>query len=168
MTHPTHFTSPKARLRLSPENPVLGRLDGAWWPRSDDLETELATILPIADERLHGVERVCYRLPDWTEAHRTAWFGRHRVHLDGYNFQAAATVRLVGPEATLVLAVVPAHTDPDVAEWEMDAALDRNERRSADELSHAAGPAGRARVAERAAASQWETDGGWEPVASAG
>ena len=38
-----HYTPPEntPRLRLKPKAPQSGYVDGAWWPRSDDLPAEL-------------------------------------------------------------------------------------------------------------------------------
>ena len=40
-------TTPKTRprLRLKPKAPTTGYVDGAWWPRSDDLAIELPDLL---------------------------------------------------------------------------------------------------------------------------
>lgn len=35
------FSSPSLRLSLAPTGPAPALLDGAWWPRSRDLESEL-------------------------------------------------------------------------------------------------------------------------------
>jgi hypothetical protein len=42
-----HQTPPihPPRLRLKPKAPQSGYVDGAWWPRSDDLSTELPDLL---------------------------------------------------------------------------------------------------------------------------
>ena len=41
LTPPEHTP----RLRLKPKAPLSGYVDGAWWPRSDDLAAELPDLL---------------------------------------------------------------------------------------------------------------------------
>ena len=44
------------RLRLKPKAPQTGYVDGAWWPRSDDLTTELPDLLAVLSVRLGPIE----------------------------------------------------------------------------------------------------------------
>jgi Family of unknown function (DUF5994) len=46
------------RLRLKPKAPMSGRVDGAWWPRSDDLTKELPDLLAVLSVRLGAIDRV--------------------------------------------------------------------------------------------------------------
>ncbi|MFD7400682.1 DUF5994 family protein, partial [Streptomyces virginiae] len=39
-----------ARLSLTPKTALAGQLDGAWWPRSRDLEAELPALAAALDE----------------------------------------------------------------------------------------------------------------------
>ncbi|GAA4394775.1 DUF5994 family protein [Tsukamurella soli] len=164
MTQLPHAARPTPRLRLSPE-PAPGRqtharFDGAWWPRTHDLEAELVDVIPLLDARVTRVERVCYPIADWTDTPKRLMTGHRRLDLDGYNYQATGTVRFAGPDDTVVLAVVAPEAEPESAAWELQAALDSHEHRTADELSRAAGPASRAQATDRSATAQWENDGG--------
>ncbi len=49
-----------ARLSLTPKTTLAGQLDGAWWPRSRDLEAELPALAAALDETWGRI-----RLP-WT------------------------------------------------------------------------------------------------------
>ena len=53
------------RLRLKPKAPTTGHVDGAWWPRSDDLATELPDLLAVLSVRLGAIDRVMYNLAEW-------------------------------------------------------------------------------------------------------
>jgi hypothetical protein len=61
------------RLKLKPKAPASGYVDGAWWPRSLDLPTELPALVEVLAIRLGHVERVSYHLGAWDAApHRAA------------------------------------------------------------------------------------------------
>ena len=65
-----HPTPPEhtPRLRLKPKAPHTGYVDGAWWPHSDDLTTELPDLLAVLSVRLGPIDRVLYKLTDWAKA----------------------------------------------------------------------------------------------------
>ena len=65
-----HPTPPEhtPRLRLKPKAPHTGYVDGAWWPHSDDLTTELPDLLAVLSVRLGPMDRVLYKLTDWAKA----------------------------------------------------------------------------------------------------
>jgi Family of unknown function (DUF5994) len=54
-------------LRLKPKAPHTGYVDGAWWPHSDDLTTELPDLLAVLSVRLGPIDRVLYKLTDWAK-----------------------------------------------------------------------------------------------------
>jgi hypothetical protein len=63
-----------ARLQLSPDG--SGRVDGAWWPRSDDLTAEVPGLAAALQSRLGTIERVAYHPAAWAPAPRRAGTGR--------------------------------------------------------------------------------------------
>src|ERR1700754_5356278 len=82
------------RLRLKPKAPQSGYVDGAWWPRSDDLAAELPDLLAVLSVRLGRIDRVMYNLDEWAEAPAKVATGGRRVRLDGYRRQPAHTVEV--------------------------------------------------------------------------
>jgi uncharacterized protein DUF5994 len=124
--HPTppDFTP---RLRLKPKAPRSGYVDGAWWPWSDDLTSELPDLLAVLSVRLGRIERVMYNLGEWATAPAKAMLGERVVRLDGYRRQPINTleVRGVNRERILLL-VVPPNTDSDQAHAAMMAAAAPN------------------------------------------
>nr|WP_269770356.1 MULTISPECIES: DUF5994 family protein [Mycobacterium] len=46
------------RSRLKPKAHQSGYVDGAWWPRSDDLSAELPDLLAVLSVRLGRIDRV--------------------------------------------------------------------------------------------------------------
>jgi hypothetical protein len=104
------------RLRLKPKAPTSGHVDGAWWPRSDDLATELPDLLAVLSVRLGAVDRVLYNLTEWAKMPRRLMTGGRAVRLDGYRLQPASTLQVLGlGREKILLLVVPPHTDPDIA-----------------------------------------------------
>ncbi|MFG1930833.1 DUF5994 family protein [Mycobacterium sp. NPDC048908] len=113
-----HGTGPTntPRLRLKPKARMTGHVDGAWWPRCDDLTSELPDLLAVLSVRLGSVERVMYNLSEWVKGPARLITGGRPVRLDGFSRQPANTLEVpgVGRERILLL-VVPPGTDPDIA-----------------------------------------------------
>ena len=105
------------RLRLKRKAPISGYVDGAWWPHSDDLSKELPDLLSVLSVRLGTVARVMYNLDEWATAPRRLNFGGGcTVRLDGYHGQRHNTLEVLDAHGNrIVLLVVPAQTDPDLA-----------------------------------------------------
>ena len=96
--------------------PISGYVDGAWWPHSDDLPTELPDLLSVLSVRLGVVARVMYNVDEWSVAPRQLVIGGHKVRLDGYHRQPPNTLEVLDARGNrIVLLVVPARTDPDRA-----------------------------------------------------
>jgi hypothetical protein len=104
------------RLRLKPKAPRSGYVDGAWWPRSDDLAAELPDLLAVLSVRLGRIDRVMYNLNEWAKAPAKLATGGRRVRLDGYRRQPTHTVEVLGLNRNrIALLVVPPNADPDGA-----------------------------------------------------
>lgn len=110
------------RLRLKPKAQRTGYVDGAWWPWSDDLESELADLLAVLSVRLGPVQRVMYNLGEWASAPRKAEVGDRVIRLDGYRRQPVNTIEVLGMTSRIVLLVVPPATDSELAHATMMAA----------------------------------------------
>ena len=90
-----HQTPPEhtPRLRLKPKAPQTGYVDGAWWPRSDDLTTELPDLLAVLSVRLGPIDRVLYKLSDWAKAPAKLATGPDGKCASGPSIRSANTVR---------------------------------------------------------------------------
>jgi hypothetical protein len=97
------------RLQLraaTPPGQTKGLVDGAWWPYSGDLITELAPLLAGMAERGHLVHRISYSLSAWQTVPRKVHIAGTLVHacirssavaLRGMSGRSAATTfELVG------------------------------------------------------------------------
>jgi hypothetical protein len=112
------------RLRLKPKAPrSSGYVDGAWWPWSDDLTSELPDLLAVLSVRLGRIDRVMYNLGEWATAPSKALLGERVVRLDGYRRQPINTLEVRGINLErIVLLVVPPNTNADQAHATMMAA----------------------------------------------
>ena len=124
------------RLRLKPKAPTTGHVDGAWWPYSDDLPTEIPDLLAVLSVRLGPVDRIIYNLTEWASAPRKLSIDGRVVRFAGYNRQPVNTVEVLGANQKIVLLVVPPHADPDQAHHTMMAAAAPNNSATIDHLLH--------------------------------
>lgn len=123
------------RLRLKPKATPTGYVDGAWWPRSDDLTKELPDLLAVLSVRLGVIDRVSYNLSEWPTPPARFTTGGRRVRLGGFNRQPVNTVEVLGlNRARIVLLVVPPHTDPQNAHATMMAAASPGNDSLTDDL----------------------------------
>ncbi|HEU5475476.1 MAG TPA: DUF5994 family protein [Actinophytocola sp.] len=106
------------RVCLKPDGPPTGYVDGAWWPGSRALPTELVPLLAMLTARLGRVERVTYNLTIWEPAPRRLALDGRVVRLGGFRSQPADTVTVIGRggQQRLTLLVIPPGTDPATAE----------------------------------------------------
>jgi Family of unknown function (DUF5994) len=80
------------------------------------LTTELPDLLAVLSVRLGAVARVTYNLHEWAKAPRRLTTGGLTVRLDGYHRQPPNTLGVLDARGNkIVLLVVPAQTDPDLA-----------------------------------------------------
>ena len=108
------------RLRLKPKAPTTGYVDGAWWPRSDDLPAEVPDLLAVLSVRLGPINRVIYNLAEWVMAPTKLPTDGGVVRLAGYTRQPVNTIEVTGCNGSkIVLLVVPARTDTDDAHHTM-------------------------------------------------
>jgi Family of unknown function (DUF5994) len=129
------------RLRLKRKAHTSGYVDGAWWPHSDDLPTELPDLLSVLSVRLGTVGRVMYNLDEWAKAPRRITTGGCSVRLDGYHRQPANTLEVLDLHGNrIVLLVVPAQTEPDHAHSIVMAAAATDNASSVDSLLTDGGP----------------------------
>jgi len=132
-----HNTQPEhtPRLRLKPKAPQSGYVDGAWWPRSDDLAAELPDLLAVLSVRLGRIDRVLYNLNEWAKPSAKLVTGGRRVRLDGYRRQPLNTLEVLGLNRNkIALLVVPPDTDPNEAHATLMAAAAPSNDSTVDSL----------------------------------
>jgi hypothetical protein len=153
------------RLKLKPKAPTTGYVDGAWWPRSWDLSTELPALLAVLAIRLGRVSRVTYNLITWNAAHRRVNVDGHQVRLGGFHAQHPNTIDVIAANGTRVtLLILPPATQPTTAHPIMMIAARRNNIDSIEELlapiaTTKPGPT-TSDLPDDPAVHRWEVDGG--------
>ena len=118
------------RIRLSDILPSTGPLDGAWWPRSRDLQSEAADLVDHFPSLAGRVERLLFSRPDWEAVEgapsrhsiraargpvKTGSFPRDDTHVMMVKTSAGEHLRLL---------VVPSDTEPGRAARLMEQAAD--------------------------------------------
>lgn len=124
------------RLRLKPKGRISGYVDGAWWPHSDDLATQLPDLLAVLSVRLGPIDRVLFNVNEWVPPPRKLSTGGRAVRLDGYQRQPAHTIEVLGFSGggRIALLVVPADSDPDEAHATLMAAATPHDKSTVDGL----------------------------------
>ncbi|BBY78321.1 DUF5994 family protein [Mycolicibacterium parafortuitum] len=151
------------RLRLKSKAPRTGYVDGAWWPRTEDLTTELPDLLAVLSVRLGRIDRVLYHLGAWANAPRKFTTGGRAVRLDGYRLQPLNSITVLGLDgnhARLTLLVIPPRTDPDDAHTTMMAAAEAENAATLDGLLMMSPRERDRRTQATVAEDRWESEGG--------
>jgi hypothetical protein len=121
------------RLNLS-DDLGHGRLHGAWWPQSRDLETELVDLAGGLPAALGRVVRVVYSRPDWNLAPRKVTVDDTAIQVGSFPQDDSHLVILTLSTRNLSLLVVPQDTDEEQAEEAMDVAASPANHASARDI----------------------------------
>ncbi|MFF5365658.1 DUF5994 family protein [Streptomyces sp. NPDC013187] len=150
------------RLSLAPIGSAPALLDGAWWPRSRDLEAELPSLTAVLEPLWGRITRVTVNPTQWPVVpHKVPVAGRV-VHVGWFRDEQ-------DPHELLLLSyhvgrwnllVVPPQTAPDSAAWLMAAASDPRGTSSASRLMEEAARLRTLRDADRAVEAVWDSEGG--------
>ncbi len=111
-------TPPLVRIRLAPRGPLPRRIDGAWWPHTHDLTTELPLLLAVLPRSWGEITIVTVNSAMWSAIPRRIQVGDHVVRLGAAAVQhAPPTICLVSPgHGRWDLLVVPPETPESAAE----------------------------------------------------
>ncbi|OBA56702.1 hypothetical protein A5780_23895 [Nocardia sp. 852002-20019_SCH5090214] len=101
------------RLRLRPRGDGTGRVDGVWWPRTQDLAAELPGLLTVLRPHLGPVRRVVYDPTGWSPSTRHLQLGSHRIPLDPYRFELFNTMYVCSVHGIVVILQVVLSTTAD-------------------------------------------------------
>ena len=149
------------RLRLKPAGPSCGFVQGAWWPRSDQLHTELPLLLTALSSRVGSVDRVIYDETDWAPASLRIEFRGRSVVLEGSHNESANTLSVIGEGlGRLVLLIVPPYTNPTRAYTVVMTASTPDNVSSPDELLGIGRREAQDRRRALMAHQRWESEGG--------
>ena len=130
------------RLRLKPAAPVTGHVDGAWWPRTRDLATELPALLTALATRLGRIDRITYHLGDWPDPPRRITVDDSVVRLEGFRSQPSRSLTVIGWDRhRMTLLVVPPEASSDLAQHALATAADPGNTHDSAQLLAAPGTA---------------------------
>jgi Family of unknown function (DUF5994) len=139
-TQARRWTVGNLQLRLKPVHGSPGFVQGGWWPRTDQLHTELPLLLAALSSRSGTVDRVIYDENSWAPASLRMEFRGYSVILEPTN-SSDNTLTVLGKQfGTLVLLVVPPTTDPAAAHTAVMTAADPDDVSTAEELLRIAMP----------------------------
>ncbi|MGW0609439.1 DUF5994 family protein [Streptomyces sp. NPDC002788] len=158
------FSSSPPRLSLAPDGLAPSLLDGAWWPRSRDLEAELPALAAVLDPLWGRITRVTVNPTQWPAIPRKVRVAGHVVNVGWFLDEQ-------DPHELLLLSyhvgrwnllVVPPQTTPDSAAWLMAAASDPHGTWSGSRLMEEAARLTTLTAADRAVEAVWLSEGGHE------
>jgi hypothetical protein len=149
------------RLRLKPGRQPGGLVQGAWWPRSTQLATELRELLDVLASRSGRIERVIYDETLWASTPLRIEARGHSVILEASRDQSINTLSVIGEQfGKLVLLVVPPYTKPVRAYTAVMTASNPEDCSTADELLGISAREADDRRLALIAQQRWETEGG--------
>ncbi|MHC6627157.1 DUF5994 family protein [Streptomyces globosus] len=136
-----------ALLRLETTGSRQSLLDGAWWPRSRDVERELPPLITALTEYLGPLTRIGLDASAWNGIPTRLVVDDRVVHLDSFPVGDDTVLITRGDNDHFSLMVVPPAADPEAARTAMARAVRAdNASQAADillaELPHPAGPQG--------------------------
>ncbi|MFJ5709998.1 DUF5994 family protein [Streptomyces sp. NPDC093105] len=134
-----------ALLRLETTGSRQSLLDGAWWPRSRDVEREIPPLITALTEHLGPVTRVGLDASAWNGIPTRLVVDDRVVHLDSFPVGDDTVLITRGDNDHFSLMVVPPGTTPEAARTAMARAVHAdNVTQAAEillaELPHPTGP----------------------------
>ncbi|MFI9568334.1 DUF5994 family protein [Streptomyces rishiriensis] len=137
-----------AVLRMETTPKRTGTFDGAWWPRSRDLDRQLSGLLAALTARLGPLARVGLDAGAWDERPGRLVVDGHTVRVDWSTVGDDTMIVTRGDQDHFLFLVVPPQTAPSPARAAMAMAVRDGNDASAERLRAATGvtPAGRTRV----------------------
>ncbi|WP_329282173.1 DUF5994 family protein [Streptomyces sp. NBC_01451] len=123
------------RLSLTPHGAVSCGFDGAWWPYSRDLITELPGLVEAMDG-VGSITRVTVGIEPWPDIPHQVAVGAHTVtagwFVSGHEQNEIVLCSFLKGFRTLL--VVPPATAPGAADWLMSTPVPADGSRTATEL----------------------------------
>ncbi|MFJ7902860.1 DUF5994 family protein [Streptomyces sp. NPDC096198] len=128
LPHPEPVAAPAARLALKTDGTSRGLLDGAWWPRSRDLLSELPALTDVLDPLWGRITRIAVNPEHWPVIPR-------KVPVSGHIVKVGWFTPEIDPHKLLLLSygtgrwdllVIPPRTGAEAAARLMAAASDHD------------------------------------------
>ncbi|MEV7075117.1 DUF5994 family protein [Streptomyces sp. NPDC093990] len=128
LPHPEPVAAPATRLALKTDGASRGLLDGAWWPRSRDLLSELPALTDVLDPLWGRITRIAVNPKYWLVIPR-------QVAVDGHIVKVGWFTPEIDPHKLLLLSygtgrwdllIIPPETGAESAARLMAAASDHD------------------------------------------
>lgn len=149
------------RLRLKPAHRSLGSVQGAWWPRTNQLHTELPLLLAALWPRVGSVDRIIYDETSWAPASLRMQFRGHSIILEGSATTSTNILTLIGDGfGNLALLIVPPCTNPTRAYTAVMTASKPDDVSTPDQLLGIGPREAQDRRLALLAQQRWESEGG--------
>ncbi|MCA0155532.1 DUF5994 family protein [Tsukamurella sp. M9C] len=103
------------RVLLPPRSSLARGIDGVWWPRSRDLQTELPTVLPSVGLKLQTLECIHFCPADWTTRVRQLP-ARDGTVIETRHLVTAGLVVFTGPRVAVIYALIAPDASTSAAE----------------------------------------------------
>ncbi|AWZ03606.1 MULTISPECIES: DUF5994 family protein [unclassified Streptomyces] len=151
-----------ARLSLAPKTMLAGQLDGAWWPHSRDLTTELPALAAALEEPWGRITRVTVNPVHWAAVPHTVPADGRTLHVGWFTEQDPDKLILLSyTVGRWDLLVIPPETEPAAAARLMTAAAIPGSDLTASVLMANEAAIGRGiRDDARRQEAGWESEGG--------
>jgi Family of unknown function (DUF5994) len=149
------------RLRLKPAHRPREFVQGAWWPRTSQLLTELPLLLAALSPHVGSVDRVIYDEDGWAPASSRMEFQGRSIILEGSSDTSTNTLSVIGKGfGRFVLLVVPPFTNPPRAYTAVMTASKPDDVSTPDELLAIRPREAQDRRLAQLAHQRWESEGG--------
>ncbi|MFF5967699.1 DUF5994 family protein [Streptomyces collinus] len=112
-----------ALLRLTTTHERQSILDGAWWPRSRSLDSELPGLISALTERLGPITRIGLDSAAWDELPTRVTVDDRVVHIDVFSVGDETALVTRGDQDHFSLLVVPPDMPPEAARAAMTEAV---------------------------------------------
>ncbi|MEV6653860.1 DUF5994 family protein [Streptomyces sp. NPDC051219] len=123
-----------AVLRMETTSSRVGLFDGAWWPRSRDIEAQLPGLIKALTDRLGPIARVGLDASAWDEAPAHLVVDDRTVRIDWSAVDDSTMIITRGPQDHFSFLVVPPQADATAAHTAMTMAVQDGNCTSAEQI----------------------------------
>ncbi|MFG3241161.1 MULTISPECIES: DUF5994 family protein [unclassified Streptomyces] len=128
-----------AVLRLETTSSRAGFFDGAWWPRSRDIRSQLPDLIDALTASLGPIARVGLDASAWNEVPPLLVVGDHTVRIDWSVVDDSTMIVTRGHHDHFVFLVIPPQTSAAAAHTAMTMAVRDGNRALAEQIFDIAG-----------------------------
>jgi hypothetical protein len=128
-----------AVLRMETTPKRTGTFDGAWWPRSRDIGSQLSSLVIALTARLGPIARVGLDTNDWDETPGHLVVAGHTIRIDWSAVGDSTMIVTRGAQDHVLVLVIPPQTAPSPAHAAMAMAVRDDNAVSAEHVLAAAG-----------------------------